>query len=170
VDSIPQWYEFTFGGVGVMARGPQPADPLGGFIGVPGVNAQAAPAPPWTFTAGPTGVNFDVTDSFDPGDAFEIRDFGNPIGMTNMVPVGPQTEINPDPSFANPAYSHGTFFLDPGPHSITIFPTASPFGGGRLISGRRQRLLPALFRNRAAPCCWEWLPWQSAATPGAAAN
>jgi hypothetical protein len=132
VDSTPPWYEFSFTGAGIMARGGFPVDPLGGSV-VPSSagNSQFAPAPPWTFTAGPTGVDFTVTDAFLYGDSFNVLDFGTSIGHTPPVAAtGGGAADNPDVALADPLYSHATFHLDPGAHSITIITDVSPFGSG----------------------------------------
>jgi len=119
----PLWYEFSFTAVRVLARGCAPADPAG-LICVPGPNSQFAPAPAWTFTAPATGVNFDVTDAFLHGDAFDVLDKGVSIGMTPMVPKTGGCGNNPNTCFADPGTSHRQFMLGPGPHSITIEPVA----------------------------------------------
>jgi hypothetical protein len=87
-----------------------------------------APDPPWTFIAGKRGVKFTVTDAFDFGDRFEAFDFGVSLGQTSAVPVGEDCGSNPVPCLASA--SHATFALGAGAHSLTITPTASPFGGG----------------------------------------
>jgi hypothetical protein len=83
-------------------------------------------------------VVFSVTDAFCRGDQFAISDGATPLGTTSAVAEAPSCppEGNPgdtsDPAvaFADPTYSHGTFALAAGPHSIGITVPNSPFGGG----------------------------------------
>jgi hypothetical protein len=102
------WFNFTWTGAG------QPFDSQGSI----------------TYNS-PTATKLTVTDSFCPGDQFTVFDFGVPIGTTNLVSsVGSCTISDPDASLASPIYSHGTFTLAPGPHSITIQTITNPFGTG----------------------------------------
>jgi PEP-CTERM motif len=118
VDSSPTWYDFQFLGPGSFATA---------GIGQP--KSQPAPNPPWTFTSA-SFVNFTVTDAFFTGDSFNVFDFGVLIGMTPSVPAGPGSTDDPDVAVADPSYSHATFSLAPGSHSITIQARESPFGAG----------------------------------------
>jgi hypothetical protein len=124
------WYEFSFTDAGVGATGCFPDDPGGGFCppsgGTPTVFLDA---PPWTIMLPTAGVLI-VTDAFLSGDAFEILDFGGPIGMTPFVPVGADCFDDPIPCLSDPKMSHKSFPLAAGAHSFTIAPLASPFGGG----------------------------------------
>jgi hypothetical protein len=71
-----------------------------------------------------------VVDAFESGDAFEVLDFGAPIGLTS-VPGGPvDCGDDPVPCLAVPAMSRGFFPLSAGAHSLTVVPTASPGGLG----------------------------------------
>jgi pimeloyl-ACP methyl ester carboxylesterase len=73
-----------------------------------------------------------VTDDFCPGDQFRVYDFGAPIGDTPPVAISYSCpELGPAAASVNPAYSHRTFLLGPGNHSITIQTITNPFGGGR---------------------------------------
>lgn len=108
------WYLFSFTGVGIDATGCAYGPPC-------------ADNPPWTFTG---RANFTVTDAFDHGDIFQIYDNGVLVGTTSTVAVSPGPEWDPDICLQDPLYSHGVFTLGPGSHSITIRPSASPFGGG----------------------------------------
>ena len=102
------WFRFTWSGAG------QPFD-LEGSI---------------TYNS-PTATKLTVTDSFCPGDQFTVFDFGVPIGTTNLVSsVGSCAITDPDASLASPIYTHGTFTLAPGPHSITIQIITNPFAAG----------------------------------------
>jgi hypothetical protein len=100
------WQLFTFGGVGSHASG----DPYK-FVA-------AAPA------------TLEVTDGYDHGDQFAVYDNGVLLGNTSSVATTPGNCSNPDVCFADPAYSHATFNLPIGLHSITIVAIASPWGGG----------------------------------------
>ena len=85
---------------------------------------------PFTFDAvGP--VRVDVTDTFNSGDVFEIFDNDVSIGSTSFVTPTISSIIDPETAFANSAYSHGSFDLGAGSHSITIKVTENPFGAGR---------------------------------------
>lgn len=127
------WWEFSFTGVGVLAQGCAPADPLGLFC-VLGPGAVLVGAPAWTFVAPPEGAELRVTDAFCKGDRFDVRDGVPSIGLTTLVPILPCGALgetdSPVVAFADPTYSKGTFALGPGAHSITIFPTVSPVGAG----------------------------------------
>ena len=90
----------------------------------------------FTFTSGgPTILR--ITDDFCKGDQFRIFDFETPVGDTSPVEAttcsgpGEVSGVGPDTAFADPTYSHGSFPLGPGDHSITIQAIVSPFGGGR---------------------------------------
>jgi hypothetical protein len=78
-------------------------------------------------------VVFSVTDAFCRGDRFTISDGGTTLGTTTAVPVDPacgnQIE-DPAVAFTDPTYSHGTFALSTGSHSVGIVASTSPFGGG----------------------------------------
>jgi hypothetical protein len=86
----------------------------------------------FTFNAsGP--VRVDVTDDFGHGDRFEVFDLGTSLGLTSAVPFlndGTNGGKPPDAAFADPSYSHGSFFLGAGDHSITMNVVAHPYGGG----------------------------------------
>ncbi len=107
------WTEFDFGEVGE-------------------VNSDGA----FNFTsASPTVVS--ITDSYDCGDEFEIFDNGTSIGRTSQVngttcpsPGSAYIYGEPETAFTDAAFSKGSFRLGPGSHSVTIIPTASPYGEG----------------------------------------
>jgi hypothetical protein len=77
---------------------------------------------PWTFTAPPEGVYFTVTDLEVDSDSFAIKDYGVLVGTTPAT----GTSDSHDPCYWDPegcmdsGFSHGTFFLGAGEHSITI--------------------------------------------------
>ena len=75
---------------------------------------------PFTFTS-PVAVELDVTDFRYDGDRFTVFDNGSPIGSTS-VPVDNSFSIgdNADAAFVDPRFSHGTFLLAPGAHSLTF--------------------------------------------------
>jgi hypothetical protein len=87
----------------------------------------------FTFNAlGP--VRVDVTDDFGHGDQFQVFDFGASLGVTSAVPNlndGGNGGEGPVAAFADPTYSHGSFFLGAGAHSITIDTIVNPYDGGR---------------------------------------
>jgi hypothetical protein len=119
------WYEFLFAGPGSLATNGTGATPSSGG------NSVYADDPPWTFTAGPEGVNLTVTDAFLYGDIFEVFDNAISIGTTSptalLVDSG---NSDPEVAILDPDMSHATFFLPAGAHSITIYASASPHGGG----------------------------------------
>jgi hypothetical protein len=89
---------------------------------------------PLTFTS-PLPVRLDVTDAFLDGDRFVVLDFKTVLGTTS-VPVDDSTYLaSPDDAFASPKFSHGTFFLPAGDHSLTLetievpsdYPTGAAF-------------------------------------------
>jgi hypothetical protein len=118
------WQEFHFSGVGTPATQCSTTTCAPSSAG----NSAFAPDPPWTFMAGKPGVKLTVTDAFDFGDRFEAFDSGVSLGQTSAVPVG--ESCGSDPAACLASASHATFVLGAGAHSLTITPTASPFGGG----------------------------------------
>jgi len=90
---------------------------------------------PFTYNSGSTTVLW-VTDAFNRGDQFAVFDNAVFLGNTS-VPVNDGFDFgNPwdDPGGAesDPTFSHGTFMLAPGNHSITIdvIQNAVGFPGG----------------------------------------
>ncbi len=75
---------------------------------------------PFTFTA-PAGCLLKVTDAYLDGDQFDVYDDTTLLGTTS-VPVddGSQCGSNADACFLDPKWSHATFVLGPGFHSINI--------------------------------------------------
>ena len=97
------WVEFTFGATGSTTG-------------------------PFTFS-GPELIQ--VTDGFEAGDQFALLDGATLLGDTSSVATGPGDGCtHPASCFLDPLYSHGSFFVGAGGHSITIEAIASPFGGG----------------------------------------
>ena len=87
---------------------------------------------PFTFTT-LTPVILTVTDAYCIGDQFRVLDNGVPIGWTPAVPVPSEctgTKYDPDDAVQDPAYSHTSFNLPAGMHSITLEAINNPFGGG----------------------------------------
>jgi hypothetical protein len=122
----PSWYEFGFfapaGSFAVTGVGAVPSD---------AGNSQFADAPPWTFSS-PTPVLFTVTDAFTGGDSFHVFDFDALVGTTPPVPrfnVSPEVS-NPADAVTNPGFSHASFPLMAGSHSITISLAETPFTAG----------------------------------------
>ncbi|MBY0232376.1 MAG: PEP-CTERM sorting domain-containing protein [Gemmataceae bacterium] len=82
---------------------------------------------PFTFTAlGP--VVLDVTDAFATGDRFKVYDGATLLGTTSQVNGFAPFTNDPSAAFANPNFSHGTFTLGAGAHSIT-FVSIQPVAG-----------------------------------------
>lgn len=78
-----------------------------------------------------TVVRLTVTDAFCAGDAFQVVDGVGPtatvLGSTSAVAstypscpfqLYPSGAARADAAWADPAYSHGTFFLAPGSHAL----------------------------------------------------
>ena len=93
--------------------------------------------PPWTYTAGPEGAVFTITDVAIAGDSFNVYDFGSLILATPTVPntgyVCGTTDsdyVDPAVCFGDPNLSYGQVVLPPGPNSLTIVARDAPFGDG----------------------------------------
>ena len=85
----------------------------------------------FTFTS-PTTTLLNVTDDFCPGDQFRVYDFGVLIGDTPPVAISYSCpELGPAAASITPTYSHRTFVVGPGSHSLTFQTITNPFGGGR---------------------------------------
>jgi hypothetical protein len=124
------WQEFSFTGVGALARGCAPADPFGSICSPSSAaNSNFVGPPPWTFIAGAFGADLVVTDAFNIGDRFEVFDFGIVLGQTSFVPITNGT-CGDNPAVCLTSASHRTYHLLGGTHSITIRPTVSALGGG----------------------------------------
>jgi PEP-CTERM motif-containing protein len=86
--------------------------------------AEDTSAPPWTFSG---AADVTLTDLFARGDRFALFDNSVLVGDTS-VPVNdaavtcPTAGVGNDilACLANPTYSHGTFALGAGSHSLTI--------------------------------------------------
>jgi hypothetical protein len=79
-------------------------------------------------------VVFSVTDAFCRGDRFTVSDGATTLGTTSAVAVmacpSPGDTADPAVAFTDPTYSHGTFALAAGSHSMGIVVSTSPFGSG----------------------------------------
>jgi hypothetical protein len=77
-----------------------------------------------------------VTDVLCPGDRFTLSEGDTTLGTTsvpgNSSPACDYPGFTGDPAvaFTDPAYSHGTFALATGGHSVGIVVSTSPFGAG----------------------------------------
>lgn len=100
------WHEFGFGPTGSSAFGE-----------------------PFTFFSA-TPALVQVTDGFQKGDEFTVYDNGVLLGTTSSVPAVNGSCGTPDVCFTDPTYSHGSFAVAAGNHSITIVASASPWNGG----------------------------------------
>lgn len=137
------WLEFAFDGVGVPAYACTSCTPSSGG------NSVYADTPPWTFDAPLGGADLTIVDAFLLGDQFEVFDFGFSLGTTSASVAAGDCGSDPVPCLADPNASKAVFQLAEGPHSITIVPTASPFGGGAAYfrvdaAGRYIQAIPAL--------------------------
>jgi hypothetical protein len=74
----------------------------------------------FTFSSA-TPTTLKVTDSFINGDRFDVFDHGILVGTTSF-PANDHHYIDGKPAlaFKNPLFSHGTFTLPPGSHSLTF--------------------------------------------------
>jgi hypothetical protein len=83
---------------------------------------------PFTFSNS-SSMLLKVTDAFIDGDRFGVYDNGALLGNTS-VPADDGTQIGSDcnAAFANPKYSHATFTLAPGSHSVTMVTIAGATG------------------------------------------
>jgi hypothetical protein len=123
------WLEFGFGAAGTFATGCLPVDPIGitHCFPSPSGNSELLGTPPWTFTV-QAAARLTVTDAGAAGDQFEIFDNGSPVGDTSFVPnIGVTGCNDPAVCVTDPNYSHGSFILTPGSHSLMIEPIVSPF-------------------------------------------
>lgn len=114
------WLEFSWTGI-AGARGCQPADPAGlGCVPSSGGNSSFVGAPAWTFaSASPTILT--VTDAFQAIDQFVVLDT-IVLGLTSAPSNNPGDVCGSDPvpCLADFRFSHGTFELGPGAHSLTM--------------------------------------------------
>ena len=89
------------------------------------------PTSSFDFTLGKGGGKLKVTDVGFAGDIFQVSNFGTVIGSTsNVSPNDNVFTADPSAAFKNPLFSSGSFSLSEGDQSITLTPTATPFGGG----------------------------------------
>ena len=99
-------------------------------------------------------VVFSVTDVFCAGDRFTISDGATTLGTTSVPgrnACDTQLDIaDPAVAFTDPAYSHGTFALAAGGHSVGIVASTSPFGPGGCLFQRRSDDAGALHRRQVA--------------------
>jgi PEP-CTERM motif len=132
------WWEYSFTTTGTFATGCMPNDPDGGFCPInPPNDVSLTDDPPWTFTVGPGGGEFIITDVAVAGDQFLVYNFGNPFLLTSSVPAdnyvcdnGGAGYTDPQVCLYDPKLSHGEAFLPPGQYSITIQVVDSPYLGG----------------------------------------
>lgn len=93
---------------------------------------------PFTFTSATPAV-VSVTDAFCRGDAFRVYDNNVAIGDTSSVPIDTNCTqpavVNADAAYSDTSFSHGSFLVPAGSHSITIQAIVNPQvngGGGYL--------------------------------------
>lgn len=112
------WYGFCFGGAGSAATAGCQNAATAGTVGND-----------MTFTAA-TSVLFNITDAFESGDTFSVFVNG-PLALTTpSVPLGNPGVTDPNLAFADPAYSHGSIYLNPGTYTVDVFALDSPYGSG----------------------------------------
>lgn len=76
---------------------------------------------PFTFTSTGSAI-INVTDAFLTGDVFDVSDKEKLLGTTTYVPkLGPYVWTNdPNTAYSDPRWSHGSFTVGPGSHSVTL--------------------------------------------------
>jgi len=127
------WKEFTFGAAGTEAGSGVGAVPSGGG------NSVFLPNPAWTFAG---RYILTIVDAFDPGDQFEVFNWGISLGTTS-APGGGIAAIDtsdPDETLLDGRYGRASFLLGDHTHQISI----------KVISGQRQGG-DAYFRLTLAP-------------------
>lgn len=137
--------QFSFDGAGAVA-GCAPDDASGGFcIASGGTPTTFLDAPAWTFVAAAGGATLSVVDAFEAGDAFEVLDFGVPVGSTSVPVGGVDCGDDPVDCLATPGMSMGTFALAAGAHSLSLVALAgSGLGSGYLqVTGAQAVAEPA---------------------------
>ncbi len=108
---LDQWYEFGFGAAG---------GPLTSGAGtVPGVLSVQVGDAPWTFDCPFSFCKIVITDGFLSVDQFQLFDFGVSIGITSAPTPGSDCGNDELACLADPAFSHGHFYVGAGAHSIT---------------------------------------------------
>jgi hypothetical protein len=125
---------------GTCTENPPPPPPaawtLFQWTGGDGATATGSPFAVSSAESGP--VVMSVTDAFCKGDTFTLSEGATTLGTTSTVPEAPTCPSGGNPgdtsdpgtAFNDPGYSHGTFALTAGAHSIGIVAANSPFGGG----------------------------------------
>ena len=78
------------------------------------------------------GTVLQVTDAFISGENFRVVIDGQTFFTPAATPFAVVNVFDPNEAFANPGYSHGSWSLTPGAHSVDIFAvnTATPSSGG----------------------------------------
>jgi hypothetical protein len=118
------WLEFEFMESGSFAGACVDCVPSSGQ------NSVFGGRPPWSFTAPPTGARLTITDVSNLGDRFEVFDFGESIGKTQVVAAEGDCGDDPELCLVSSAVSHAIFNLGAGAHEITIRVIDSPYGAG----------------------------------------
>ena len=119
---LDQWYEFQWSGSAPASTNACTGGctPLVGGIDAP-VDS------PWTIS-GPIWLS--VTDAFLAVDQFEVFDNLVSVGITSAFSGSGSCGPSVDDCYANPDFSHGTFYLGGGDHSITISTVIGSSSGG----------------------------------------
>jgi PEP-CTERM motif len=127
------WYGFCFAGVGSGATAGCQNNATAGVAGN-------------TITFTLLGAGFlQVTDAFVVGDIFRLIIDGLPAVFTSATGSGPETP-DPDTAFNSNYYSHGSFLLGAGSHTVDIFLSAAAPGtssGGAYVQVVRRVPEPA---------------------------
>ena len=116
-----QWYVFAWAGAPVT----QALSGISGYTGVNGTTVNGTTCTgsvpclePWTFTGAAT---LKISDLYYDGDRFRVYDGITQLGDTS-APLNDGTFCDNDPTLCTSgSFSHGSFSLAAGPHSITIY-------------------------------------------------
>jgi PEP-CTERM motif-containing protein len=121
---INQWY------VGLWNPTNQQLTDDVAYIGSLGTSIADPGSAPWTFNS-PISSLLVISDLSKDGDSFDVFDNGSPIGSTS-VPTDDGAQCGDDPlGCTDPKWSHGSFGLLPGSHSITMVIKTNASGSDR---------------------------------------
>jgi hypothetical protein len=134
---VNQWEEFSFGATGSALAGCTSA------LCIPGDISVFAPVPPWTFTCA-TSCTLVVTDGFSSVDQFQFFDNLVSLGLTSAPTPGSNCGGAVLTCLGDAAFSHGSFSLAAGAHSITGIATLSPLQAGAAFFIVRAQAVPEL--------------------------
>ncbi len=118
------WKEFSFGANGTEATAGTFAIPSGGG------NSVALGNPAWTFAG---RYVLTIVDAFEPGDQFEVFNWGVSLGVTSAPGAGgiPAVDTSdPDQTLLDGRYGRASFLLGYGTQQISIYVISGQGRGG----------------------------------------